>query len=54
LRNYLVAYTGPGMPSFRDVVSWLSQKSILSTYLKTERAMTQLWDTFVLMEKETP
>jgi hypothetical protein len=52
LRNYLVAYTGPGMPSFRDLVTWLAQKSILSTYLKTERAMTQLWDTFVLKEKE--
>jgi hypothetical protein len=52
LRNYIVAYTGPGMPSFRDLVSWLSQKSILSSYLKTELALSKLWDTFVQVEKE--
>lgn len=52
LRNYIVAFTGPGMPSFRDLVSWLTQKSILSSYLKTEGAMDSLWDSFVQCEKE--
>jgi hypothetical protein len=52
LRNYVVAYTGPGMPSFRDLVSWLTQKSILKSYGITELAMSQVWDSFVQVEKQ--
>jgi hypothetical protein len=40
------------MPNFRDLISWLSQKSILSSYLKTESALEKLWETFVQLEKE--
>lgn len=52
MRNYIVAFTGPGMPSFRNLISWLTQKSILANYGLTESSMVKARETFLEVEKE--
>lgn len=52
MRNYIVAFTGPGMPTFRNLISWLTQKSILSSYGLTDSAMAKARETFIQVEKE--
>jgi hypothetical protein len=52
LRNYIVAFKSPGMPSFPGILSWLSMRSLDNCYEAGSIKVDKLLSTFLSIEKK--